>query len=58
MGELVKFQQLKAWQESHKLALTVYTITKTLPSDERFELISQMRRDAISVPANITERRC
>ncbi|MCA9952303.1 MAG: four helix bundle protein [Anaerolineales bacterium] len=55
MGELVKFQQLRVWQESHKLVLTVYTVTKTFPSDERFGLISQMRRAAISVPANIAE---
>ena len=49
------FQQLDAWKEAHKLVLLTYAITKGFPSDERFGLVSQMRRSAVSVPANIAE---
>lgn len=49
------YQKLSVWQEAHKLCLWVYDVTKTFPADEKFGLISQMRRSASSVPTNITE---
>jgi four helix bundle protein len=49
------FKQLKVWQRSHKLVIEIYRITKMFPSDERFGLISQLRRSAASIPANIAE---
>lgn len=55
MGKILHFQQLEAWQEAHKLVLMIYQITKEFPSDERFGLVSQMRRAAVSIPANIAE---
>jgi len=55
MGRIRHFRQLEAWQEAHKLVLMVYQVTKGFPSDERFGLVSQMRRAAVSVPANIAE---
>ena len=55
MGQLLHFRQLEAWQEAHKLVLTVYQVTREYPSDERFGLTTQMRRAAVSVPANIAE---
>ena len=55
MGNIQHFRQLETWQEAHKLVLMVYRVTKGFPSDERFGLISQMRRAAVSVPANIAE---
>jgi four helix bundle protein len=49
------FRDLKVWEKSHLLTLDVYRATAKFPSDERFGLISQMRRCAASVPANIAE---
>ena len=50
-----RFEQLEVWQRAHMMVLTVYRITTTFPADERFGLVSQMRRAAVSVPANIAE---
>ncbi len=50
-----KFQDLIVWQKAHKLVLLVYRVTKSLPKEELFGLVSQMRRAAVSVPANIAE---
>lgn len=55
MAKIMHFQQLDAWKEAHKLVLMVYQVTKTFPKEELFGLTSQMRRAAISVPANIVE---
>ena len=55
MGKILHFQQLEVWQEAHKLTLLVYKITKSFPSEEKFGLVSQMRRAAVSIPANIVE---
>jgi four helix bundle protein len=50
-----KFTDLQVWQEVHQLVLRVYEITRKFPNDEKFGLVSQMRRAALSVPANIAE---
>lgn len=50
-----RFQQLEAWQQAHTLVLSVYKSSRSLPSDERFGLVQQLRRAAVSVPANIAE---
>ena len=55
MGQAKCFQDLEVWQKAHELVLDVYRMTKGFPSDERYGLISQMRRAAVSVPANIAE---
>lgn len=52
---LERFEQLEVWQAGHKLVLQVYKITEGLPSSQRFGLISQMQRAAVSIPANIAE---
>lgn len=49
------FKSLKVWQKSHKLSLSVYKITLLFPREETYGLISQLRRAASSVPANIAE---
>lgn len=49
------FQSLIVWQKGHQLILDIYRKTKSFPEDERFGLVSQMRRAAISITANIAE---
>jgi four helix bundle protein len=49
------FGDLLVWQKSHALALRVYKETSQFPKEEIYGLTSQMRRAAVSVPANIAE---
>lgn len=49
------FEDLHAWQYAHKVVLAVYGFTGALPDDERYGLIAQMRRAAVSVTSNIAE---
>ena len=49
------FKELIVWQKAHQLVLEIYRFTREFPADERFGLISQIRRAAVSVPANIAE---
>lgn len=48
-------KKLKAWQLSMDIAVDVYRASDEFPSEERFGLISQMRRSAVSVPSNLAE---
>lgn len=50
-----RFEQLEAWQYAHQLVLATYKASRTLPGDERFGLVQQLRRAAVSVPANVAE---
>lgn len=49
------FRDLKVWHKSHQLALHLYKATAAFPSEERFGLTAQLRRAAVSIPANIAE---
>jgi four helix bundle protein len=49
------YRDLIAWQRSMQLARTCYEISAGIPHTERFGLVSQIRRAAVSVPANIAE---
>ena len=49
------FTDLDVWKNSHACVLEVYRLTDTFPDHERFGLAVQMRRSAVSIPANIAE---
>ncbi len=49
------FTELIVWQKAHQFVLEVYAYTKLFPGEEKFGLVSQFRRAAISIPANIAE---
>ncbi len=49
------FKDLKIWQEAMKVVKTTYLLTAQLPLDEKFGLISQINRSAVSIPSNIAE---
>ncbi len=53
--KIYSFEKLESWQNARKLAVWIYKITKNFPADERFGLISQMRRAAISIASNLAE---
>lgn len=49
------YKKLKVWQKSYTLAMKSYNITRRFPKEELYGLVNQMRRAAVSVPANIAE---
>ncbi len=49
------YRQLHAWKKAMDVVDEVYVVTRSFPVDERFGLISQMRRCAVSIPSNIAE---
>ena len=50
-----QFKELKVWQKSIDVTVKVYKISSQFPDSERFNLISQVRRSAVSIPSNIAE---
>ncbi|MCB9188996.1 MAG: four helix bundle protein [Flavobacteriales bacterium] len=55
MKEGKSYQDLLVWQKSVELTTDVYKTTKEFPDEERFSLIQQVKRSAVSVPSNIAE---
>lgn len=49
------FKNLGMWKKAHELVLVVHHATASFPKEGLYDLSSQMRRDAVSVPANIAE---
>ena len=49
------FEDLLVWKKAHAYVLEIYRITKQFPKSEIFGLTAQMRRAAVSIPANIAE---
>jgi four helix bundle protein len=49
------FEDLEVWQKGKELVLAVYGITRDFPNDETYGLAAQVKRAALSVPANIAE---
>jgi len=55
MKKAQSFRDLIVWQKAHQVVLAIYKITRDFPAEERYGLMSQLRRSALSVPANIVE---
>jgi four helix bundle protein len=55
MATIASFPDLEVWREAHRLVLMIYQATATFPSGEQYGLTAQMRRAAVSIPANIVE---
>ncbi|MFH6602850.1 four helix bundle protein [Maribacter algicola] len=53
--KVFSFEKLKVWQKARELSVKVYKTTKAFPEEERFGLISQMRRCVISISSNLAE---
>ena len=53
--QIVRFRDLEVWNLAMDLVLLVYDLATALPNSERFELSSQLRRAAVSIPSNIAE---
>ncbi len=49
------FKNISVWVKAHDLALETYKATARFPRDEIYGLVSQLRRAAVSIPANIAE---
>lgn len=49
------YRNLEVWKKAHQLALAVYRATQRFPTEERFGLVSQTRRAAVSIGSNIAE---
>jgi four helix bundle protein len=52
---LGEFRKLEVWQRAHALTLAVYRATARFPREELYFLTSQIRRAAVSIPANLVE---
>ncbi len=56
MGEMINsYQDLKVWKKAMELVTDIYKVTRTFPNEELYGLTNQLRRAAVSVPANIAE---
>ncbi len=55
MDYTYSFEKLEVWQKARQLVKAIYNLTRRYPEDERFGLVSQMRRCAISIASNLAE---
>ena len=55
MADDGSYKSLIVWQKSIALVKCIYVLTSRFPSEEKFGIISQMRRSAVSIPSNIAE---
>jgi len=54
-NKISRFQDLMSWKKGHELTLLIYKLTSSFPDEERFGLVSQIRRSSISITSNIAE---
>ena len=52
---LTNYKELKVWQRAYSLCLEINKVTKAFPRNEQYNLTSQIRRAAVSIPSNIAE---
>ena len=55
MAPINDFKDLKVWQKGMDIAQKCYLLTKIFPKDELYGMVQQIRRSAVSIPANIAE---
>lgn len=55
MSKIENFKDLLIWQKGIDIAEKCYFLTKTFPKDEIYGMVQQIRRSAVSIPANIAE---
>ncbi|HDQ22655.1 MAG TPA: four helix bundle protein [Candidatus Uhrbacteria bacterium] len=55
MKRIEKIEDLRVWKKAHEFTIFTYKITANFPDNEKYGLISQMRRCAVSIPSNIAE---
>jgi len=55
MGRMPSHRDLVVWQRSMAFVRRIYQVTEGFPSHERYGLVSQLRRAAVSIPTNIAE---
>jgi four helix bundle protein len=55
MERVKSFTDLIVWQKAHEFVLNVYKLTTSYPKNETYGLVSQFRRAAVSIAANISE---
>lgn len=53
--KIVGFEKLKVWQKERQFSVGIYRIKATYPAEEKFGLISQMRRCSVLMASNIAE---
>lgn len=52
------FEKLSVWQDARELVKFIYSLTTNFPAEEKFGVISQVRRSSVSVSCNIAEGSC
>lgn len=55
MSKITTFDDLDVWKKAHQFVLEIYRVTRKYPDEERFGLVSQIRRSAVSACANMAE---
>lgn len=56
IGKIRSFEDLEVWTMGKDIVITVYALTAKLPKDELYGLVAQLKRAALSVPANIMDK--
>jgi len=49
------YKKLKVWENAHKFTIEIYDLTRNFPDEEKYGIVSQVRRSTSSIPTNIVE---